>query len=197
MKIPQFLYVPSISVTSDARIVLETREQIYWQVFEFANEEEKAQWFQDNQLRPCNIHAKYLFGFLLLSMGNAAPQRALTLTNRALKWYAQHHFQNKPQRPSSNETELGKKYFHWLWGENHLREDEPNYLINLEHSVSIRFDYADALGVSFEQFRNKIADVQFLSGRRPEPQRVEDILIEAWNYLCHEENLLDETNFDL
>jgi len=36
-------------------------------------------------------------------------------------------------------------YDHWLWGENTLREDNPEYLINLEIGVSIRFNSSIAI----------------------------------------------------
>jgi len=36
--------------------------------------------------------------------------------------------------------DIADQYFHWLWGDNQLRPDNPNYLINLEHGIIIRFD---------------------------------------------------------
>lgn len=88
------------------------------------------------------------------------------------------------------------KYFHWLWGENKLRDDEPEYLVNLEHGVSIRFDMGDAYDASYEDFYGSIADVQFLSGQRPDKEKLEEILTDAWNYLCLEERKLDEFDDD-
>lgn len=92
---------------------------------------------------------------------------------------------------------LHDKYFHWLWGENKLRDDMPEYLVNLEHGVSIRFDMGDAFGASYEEFRDSIADVQFLSGARPAELKVDELLTDAWNYLCHEERKLDGDLKDL
>lgn len=83
-------------------------------------------------------------------------------------------------------------FHHWLWGENHTRPDKPNYLVNLEHGVSIRFDYEKGMFADFEEFYAEIADVQFLSGNRPEKEEVKRLLVEAWNYLCEEERILDE-----
>ena len=36
-------------------------------------------------------------------------------------------------------------YDHWLWGVHTLREDNPEYLINLEIGVSIRFNSSIAI----------------------------------------------------
>jgi len=53
-------------------------------------------------------------------------------------------------------------YDHWLWGENTLREYNPEYLINLEIGVSIRFNSSIAMYADYEEFYNGVADVQFL-----------------------------------
>lgn len=80
---------------------------------------------------------------------------------------------------------MGKNnYFHWIFGENILREDTPTYLINLEIGVSIRFTYKEAYFASCEDFFNIIADVQFFYGTRPKGVELDNILIEAWNFLC-------------
>ncbi len=93
-------------------------------------------------------------------------------------------------------------YFHWLWGDNILREDEPNYLVNLEHGVSIRFDYGDSYYASYEDFYGSIADVQFLGGKRPDGDTMEFLFTEAWNFLALSEgeqenraNLGDDEGF--
>lgn len=90
-------------------------------------------------------------------------------------------------------------YYHWLWGNNFIREDEPSYLINLELGVSIRFNYEESYAAGFEEFKNNIADVQFLNNDRPDD--IEHILIDAWNYLAIEERIsdgldLDDINFE-
>lgn len=77
------------------------------------------------------------------------------------------------------------EYYHWIFGENILREDEPTYLINLEIGVSIRFNYEEGYFKDFDEFFGGIADVQFFYGNRPDDDEVEAILTEAWNFLCH------------
>ena len=49
-------------------------------------------------------------------------------------------------------------YDHWLWGENNLGEDNPEYLINLEIGVSIRFNSSIAMYTDYEEFYNGITD---------------------------------------
>ncbi len=82
-------------------------------------------------------------------------------------------------------------YYHWLWGNNNLRPDRPNYLINLEYGVSIQFA-EDAQYADWEEFYASAADIQFLTGERPDQEQVEILMIEAWNFLCLEERLLEE-----
>jgi hypothetical protein len=84
-----------------------------------------------------------------------------------------------------------EKYFHWLWGDNNLRGDKPQYLINLEHGICIRFAYDLAMFCSYEDFFESIADVQFLIGSKPNAQTINDLLVDAWNYLALEEQALD------
>lgn len=87
--------------------------------------------------------------------------------------------------------DLQKKYFHWLWASNNIRTDKPNYLINLELGVSVKFDQELAMFASFEEFYKSIADVQFLYGKRPNDEAVKSILVDAWNYLAIEERILE------
>jgi hypothetical protein len=93
-----------------------------------------------------------------------------------------------------------EKHYHWLWGENNLRPDRPNYLIHLEEGLSIRFDYGESMFASYEDFYESIADVQFLGGHRPDDERIEELKQEAWDYLCLEEdeleNFMEEEDWD-
>lgn len=86
---------------------------------------------------------------------------------------------------------ISKKYYHWLWGDNNIRNDKPNYLINLEIGVAIKFDYSDSMYADYDDFYNGIADVQFLYGKRPNNFKIETILTDAYNFICIEERLLE------
>lgn len=77
-----------------------------------------------------------------------------------------------------------KKYFHWIYGENILRDDNPTYIINMEIGVCIRFDYEEGFFADFKEFFEHVADVQFFYGNRPEESKVKEVLTEAWNFLC-------------
>lgn len=90
-----------------------------------------------------------------------------------------------------------KKYFHWVWGDNNIRPDNPHYLINLEIGISIRFNYAESIFADYDDFYNGIADVQFLFGERPNDKKLEYILTDAYNFLCIEERLLEADIEDL
>ena len=58
--------------------------------------------------------------------------------------------------------------------------------------MSIRFDSELAMFSDFKTFYNSLADIQFIYGKRPTEQEVESILVQAWNYLCLEEEKLDQ-----
>ncbi len=87
-----------------------------------------------------------------------------------------------------------KNYLHFVWGENNISQPgQQTYIIKLDPpAVSIRFDYAQGMFASFEEFYENIADVQFLTGERPDEEEVESILIDAWNFMALEERRLDE-----
>lgn len=98
-----------------------------------------------------------------------------------------------------NSEEIEKQYFHWVFGENILREDNPVYLINLEHGVSFRFEYQEVYFATFEEFSSSLADTQFLSGNRPAQDVISYLIIEAWNFLAlverEEENYHNEEDY--
>jgi hypothetical protein len=87
-------------------------------------------------------------------------------------------------------------YYHWVLGENILRDDRPTYLINLELGVSIRLDYAASYFASYEEFSADIADVQFITGERPTKERVEEIKKDAWNFLALFERKEEELAYE-
>ena len=48
-------------------------------------------------------------------------------------------------------------YDHLFWGENTLREDNAEYLINLKIGMSIRFSSSTAMYADYEKFYKGIA----------------------------------------
>lgn len=87
-----------------------------------------------------------------------------------------------------------KNYLHYVWGENNISTPEQQtYIIKLDHpACSIRFNYSKGMFVSFEEFYEQIADVQFFTGDRPDEDEVERILTDAWNFMALEERKLDD-----
>ena len=88
-------------------------------------------------------------------------------------------------------SKIQEHFYHWVFGNNYIRDDEPSYLINLEHGISIRFNYAEGFFATFEEFTESIADLQFLNGTRPPNELIEKLMIDAWNYLAIEERIED------
>lgn len=87
---------------------------------------------------------------------------------------------------------LEKQFYHWCWGENHIRKDKPNYLINLEIGLVIRFTYDnEAMFSDFDFFVDNVIDVQFWSGNRPDPEELHNLLVDAYNFLGLEERILE------
>lgn len=204
MKIPQFLYVPKINTKGSEKLVIETRINAYWQVLEFETETERAKWYDENEKKlpevanTVTFHKKY--PFVLLNLGvksKTTTERVVKLGEMASDWYAQFWLRNKKLSkpifgPEDNNLEKAKKYFkHWVWGDNDLTGNEHSYLINLEHGVSLKFPYGETFFADFEDFETSLADVQFLSGNRPGPEEVEELIIDAWNFLGISERLGD------
>ena len=94
-----------------------------------------------------------------------------------------------------------ENYHHWLFGDNILTADQSSYLVNLEYGLSIRFNYGDSYFATFEEFQQRLADIQFLNGQRPPKDKVNQLIIEGWNFLCKyeekQENDLSIEEFDL
>lgn len=87
---------------------------------------------------------------------------------------------------------LHNHFYHWLIGDNPLRDDEPSYIVNLELGISIRFSMEDAFFADYDEFYNGISDVQFLIGDRPKKEAdLTRILIDAYNFLAIVDRLED------
>ena len=90
-----------------------------------------------------------------------------------------------------------EKYKHFVWGENNISQPyQQTYIIKLDFpACSIRFDYSKGMFASFEEFYQNIADIQFFTGDRPNKEKVDEILIDAWNFIALEERKLDDDYF--
>lgn len=93
-----------------------------------------------------------------------------------------------------------KNYKHFVWGENNVSQEiQQTYIIKLNFpACSIRFDYSKGMFATFNEFYKHIADVQFFTNNRPDKKELENILIDAWNFMAFEEQRLDDdlANFD-
>lgn len=215
MKTPQFLYVPRVNTISETKLIIDTRQNSYWQVLEFETENARSNWCAENETEWKNsanaivFHKKY--PFLLLNTSaktEIKPDKLVKIGERASDWYAQFWLRNKKLSrpifaPEDDNLRKAEKYFrHWVWGDNVLSDPENSYLINLEYGLSLKFPYGEAFFASFEDFETSLADVQFLSGHRPDAETVEKLIIDAWNFLGISERLddgfgLEDINDDL
>lgn len=53
----------------------------------------------------------------------------------------------------------------------------------------VKFNHFDTMWATFEEFEQDIADVQFLSGHRPDDDMVEKLTVDAWNFLGSRERI--------
>lgn len=93
-----------------------------------------------------------------------------------------------------------EKYGSWWYCENILCHYGQVGLMRMDFPrvfILIR-DYSEAYPCEFEDFKNKIAEVNFIDPSEREGADVEEILIEAWNFLAlterYEEELYEENN---
>ena len=87
------------------------------------------------------------------------------------------------------------KYLNYILGENNISDNKRQmYIVKLDPpAVSIRFNYVDSVYADYDSFYEQIADVQFICNDRPDdPEEVERILIDAWNFFVLEERKLDD-----
>ena len=93
-----------------------------------------------------------------------------------------------------------EEHKYWWWGENRQWYPGEETLIRLQFPrCFIRYKLGDAYFASFDDFYNRIAEVQWLDGKRPSKKEQEEILIEAWNFLAIEEYILEDdmANFEI
>lgn len=208
MKIPQFLYVPKVNTIGNEKIIIETRNNIYWQVVEFGSVAEGFDYISNNYemlersgVLAMNAHKKYPIVLLCIgykSEKELSSEKLVHIGNMAGDWYAQFFLRNKELSkpkfsPEASLSEKAKEYFkHWVWGDNVLSNPDLLYLINLEYGVMVKFAHADAMWASYEEFANDIADVQFLNGVRPDEATVERLTVDAWNFLAICERIDEE-----
>lgn len=64
----------------------------------------------------------------------------------------------------------------------------------------VKFDYNESYFASFEDFRDSIVTMEWLSGERPAEKDIDRILTDCWNFLAlteeEEERLADERDED-
>lgn len=214
MKIPQFLYVPKVNTLGHTKLIIETRHNIYWNVLEFGSVAEGLDYLNNNYdsldkngVIAINTHQKY--PIVLLCIGYMSDDEELSaakivkIGNMASDWYAQFFLRNKELSkpkfsPEASLSEKAKEYFkHWVWGDNVLSNPDLLYLINLEYGLMIKFNYANTMWASYEEFANDIADVQFLNGVRPDDATVEKLTVDAWNFLGICERIDEDIATDL
>lgn len=92
-----------------------------------------------------------------------------------------YRFTNEPER-----------YVSFFLAENRITHPEYEYIIHLaEPRCFIKYRVRLAMFAGYDEFYDSIAEVQWLDGQAPDADIREQLLTDAWNYLCIEERILD------
>jgi hypothetical protein len=81
---------------------------------------------------------------------------------------------------------------HFWLGENHQHFPGQEVIFKLSFPrVFIRYEVDRAIFADFDEFFASIAEVQWIDGERPDDATQLQILADAWNFLCIEEQILE------
>lgn len=197
-KSPKFQYIPHMPHHDGIKVVYSTVINAYWQVFEFKDEQEKAEFILENENKlkesgyfSINFHKKYPFMLACIDAGSVdTTENLVKFGNQASDWYAEHWF--IAQRDIKIRKNLD--YSHFYICENRVSKEREGQEAVLKLSfpqVIIIYRIEDAFFASYEEFYSRIASVQWLDTPPPlEDQK--EILRYAWNYLCEEEKNLED-----
>lgn len=84
-KIPEFASIQHLQEEKNVTLVVNTKHNIYWQVFEFKTVSENV--FLQNQ--NAFFHKKYKFALLIVKSNDSLQEeKVLKVTARAVDWYA-------------------------------------------------------------------------------------------------------------
>lgn len=90
------------------------------------------------------------------------------------------------------------KFKHYIIGENQICFPGVEYILKLDFPrVYIKYNLSDAYFADFNQFYNSFAEVQWLDGVAPDTETQKEIFINAYNFLCLDERLLENDLEDL
>lgn len=80
---------------------------------------------------------------------------------------------------------------HYWLGENKQHHPEHETIIRMiDPRVFIKYEVRLALFADYDEFVNHIADIQWID-EKPNKRIQEQILTEAWNFLCIEDEFLE------
>jgi len=80
---------------------------------------------------------------------------------------------------------------HFTLGENKQWFPNEEFIIHMaEPRCFIRFDNSLAMFCDYDEFYKSIANVQWIDGK-PSNEEIERVLIDAWNFILIEDEILD------
>lgn len=80
---------------------------------------------------------------------------------------------------------------HYWLGENKQHHPEHETIIRMiDPRVFIKYEVGLALFADYDSFVSHIAEIQWIDGK-PDKKTQEQILQEAWNFLCIEDEILE------
>lgn len=84
-KLPEFAIIPNVFNDKNINVIVNTKHNIYWQIFEFKTVAE------NHFLQSVNafFHKKYKFALLIVKTNDFLQnEKTLKVTARAIDWYA-------------------------------------------------------------------------------------------------------------
>lgn len=195
-KPPQFLYVPQINTNGFDKMIIHPKHQVYWRIVEFETAQQQAQWIVDNEdylaekgYISVNIHKKYPYILVCVSNGEITDLDKLTkIGNRASDWYAQFWLKNAQNSKIKDNLDAS----HYYLCENRQKHYGKLGIVKLSFPrCFIWFDDGDAYFADYDNFYAHIADVQWLDGEKPPADELEEIMIEAYNFMVIEDRILE------
>lgn len=202
-KLPEFLLVPFIPSRPGVKLIFHTKTTAYWQVMLFDSINDRAKWIGNIDLEELgayaiSMHKNYPYALLCTGAMNPSLQvesdKLIAIGNRASDWYASQWIN---ERKSSRETPEDGHFKAFYICENRIEWEGQEAIIKLSFPrVFIRYNVGEAYFSSYEQFYQSIAVVEWLDGEKPnDPDKLQKVFTDCWNYLALEERKLEE-DFD-
>lgn len=174
--LPRYCYIPYTPSVEGLRLIHDTKLGLYWQVIEFADLQQQAEFaIKQTEEGGIVLHKKYPF---ILNQLNAPcdAEKALKSGLRASDWYAEIWLR------ANKKMQRGSTYEHFWMCDNLIAQDGKIAVIKMDDpQLFVKFN-SDVLFKNYEEFL-QIIEIHWISGFKPTAEEAEDALIDAYNFI--------------